>query len=124
MLFESLKEKSNTNHPTEILAYLKGQSIKDYNGYLLFNLDHKEETFFKNLSFLADESTWTKEGLDGQVLIAQTIDNDYLFATESSVTVIPYSFNKLDSEIFDLSIWDFLIAFEEKTLETSILALN
>lgn len=124
MLFKSLKEKSNTSHPTEILTYLKERSIQDYNGYLLFNLDQKEETFFKNLSFLADESTWIKEDLDGQVLIAQTIDNDYLFATKSSVTVIPYSFNKQDSEIFDLPIWDFLIAFEEKTLETSILALN
>ena len=124
MLFEFLKEKSNTNNPDEVLAYLKEESIQDYNGYLLFNLDQKEETFFKNLSFLADESTWTKEALERQVLIAQTIDNDYLFATESSVTVIPYSFNKQDSEIFDLPIWDFLIAFEEKKLETSILALN
>ncbi len=118
-----LKNKSNTESPKDILAFLKEQNITDYNGYLLFNLVDKMDSFYQNLIFLEDESIWEKAELEQMTLMAQTIDNDYILATESTVLVIPYSLNRQDSEVFHLSFWDFLIQFDDKTLVTTILNL-
>lgn len=114
----------STNSPTECLTILEKHQITHFNEYLLFNFTNKEELFFQNLDFLKAPNIWEKSELTSYTLVAQTIDNDYILATDSQVLVIPTSLNKQDSETFDLTIWEFLIAFEEKNLTTHILALN
>lgn len=123
-MFKELQPMTKTASPKECLDVLRTHNVTDYNDYLLFNLTNKEELFYQNLAFLADEDIWTKEELTDKVLVAQTIDNDYLLANDTTVLVIPYSLNKHDSETFTSTFWDFLIQLEEKTLSSTILSVN
>lgn len=123
MMFKSIEEKIKSLTPVELLSFLKENQIQTINDYLLFNLNQIEQEFYQNLDFLKAPAIWTKDELLSFTVVGKTIDNDYILATEKQVLVIPYSLNKEDSEIFDLSIGDFLIAFENKSLPTKILAL-
>lgn len=123
MMFKSIEEKIKNLTPVELLSFLKENQIQTINDYLLFNLNQMEQEFYQNLDFLKAPTIWTKDELLSFTVVGKTIDNDYILATEKQVLVIPYSLNKEDSEIFDLSIGDFLIAFENKSLPTKILAL-
>lgn len=122
-MFKELQNKLTTTEPQHYLSLLKAQNISDYQGYLLFNLANLESSFYQNLDFLKDDDIWTKEELQDYTVFAQTIDNDYILATTTSVLVIPYNLNKKDSETFDLSIDTFLIELENSTLKTTILSL-
>lgn len=123
-MYQKLQALAKTNEPNEFLEILRSENISNDNDYLLFNLTNKDDTFYQNLIFLADEDIWTKEELMSKILIAQTIDNDYILADSVSVLVIPYSLNKKDSETFPLSIWEFLIQFEEKKIDSAILSVK
>ncbi|HCM89374.1 MULTISPECIES: hypothetical protein [Vagococcus] len=122
-MFKELQHKLTSTEPQHYLALLNAQNISDYQGYLLFNLANLDNIFYQNLDFLKDDDIWGKEELQNYTVFAQTIDNDYILATTTSVLVIPYSLNKKDSETFDLSINEFLIALENHTLKTTILSL-
>ncbi|MGX7024184.1 hypothetical protein [Vagococcus hydrophili] len=121
-MFKELETELKTAEPKDFLTLLKEKEISDYKGYLLFNLTNIESNFYQNLEFLKDDDIWLQEELKDYAIVAQTIDNDYVLATDTSVLVIPYSLNKKDSEFFELSSIDFFIQLEEKNLNSNILA--
>ena len=123
-MFEDLQASAKDSSLKAFLDQLQEQHIGHFNEYLLFNVANMETTFFNNLAFLADDDIWTKEELKEYSLVAQTIDNDYILATDEAVLIIPSSLNKKDSEKLPLSIWNFFKAFEDKTLESNILSIN
>lgn len=123
-MFQELQKEAQSANPKDFLNLLNKHHITDYNEYLLFNLTNKENLFYQNLEFLSDTDIWSKEDISDKTLIAQTIDNDYLLADETSILVIPYSLNKNDSESFNMTIWDFLNQLEGKKLNSKILAVT
>lgn len=124
----SIKELSfldSSKTTQSFLSTLKANNLIDLNEYLLFDLDNQmKQELLQQLDFLADDSLWNKEDLAAYQTVAKTIDNDWILCNDVTVLVIPSHLYKKDSEIFTLSIWDFFIQFEEKKLETHILALN
>ncbi|MEG0286882.1 MAG: hypothetical protein RR494_13855 [Vagococcus sp.] len=124
----SIKELSfldSSKTTQSFLSTLKANNLTDLNDYLLFDLDNQmKQELLQQLDFLADDSLWNKEDLAAYQTVAKTIDNDWILCNDVTVLVIPSHLYKNDSEIFTLSIWDFFIQFEEKKLETHILALN
>lgn len=125
MIIDELVAQNTFQTTLDFLDTLKKANITNINEYLLFNLnDRMKEELFTNIEFLADETIWSKEELEDFEVIAKTIDNDYLLSKDDTSLIIPSSLNKADSEILDLPIWNVLIKFEEKTLQTKILSLN
>ena len=125
LTIKQLYKEIGTDTTLPLITTLKSNHISHLNEYLLFDLDDKmTDELLKNIEFLADDSLWTKEELADYHVIARTIDNDFILDNDSTVLIIPSHLNKSDSETFNLSIWQFLIQFEEKTLDTHILALN
>lgn len=125
MTIAELVAQNTFQTTSDFLAALKNANITDINEYLLFNLDDTmKPELFTNIEFLADETIWSKEALEGFQVIAKTIDNDYLLSQDNISLIIPSHLNKADSEHFDLPIWNVLIEFEEKTLQTRILSLD
>lgn len=124
----SIKELSfldSSKTTQSFLSTLKANNLTDLNDYLLFDLDNQmKQELLQQLDFLADDSLWNKEDLAAYQTVAKTIDNDWILCNDVTVLVIPSHLYKNDSEIFTLPIWDFFIQFEEKKLETHILALN
>lgn len=125
MLMKELSTQVTKQDISSLLEVLKANHISNLNDYLLFNLDDKmKKELLQNITFLEDDSLWTIEELTTYQVIAKTIDNDFILSDNSTTLVIPSYLNKSDSEIFQLPIWHFFIQFEEKTLNTTILALN
>lgn len=124
MSMTTLSKIKQTNRTDELLSSLKENQITHLNEYLLFDLDGKMQTeLLQHIDFLKDDTLWTKEDLTSYRVVARTIDNDLILSNDTHVLIIPSSLNKKDSEIFSLSIWELLVQFEEKKLNTNILAL-
>ena len=124
MTFKELATLAQNDSVEEFQKILKENQIRDFNDYLLFDLTNMAKNFQQNLLFLSDDSIWTTDELSDYTLVAQTIDNDYILATQNQVLVIPSSLNRSDSEFFDESIWSFLEKLEEKRLISQIIAVE
>ncbi|MBP2966805.1 hypothetical protein, partial [Acinetobacter baumannii] len=83
-----------------------------------------KEELLSNIDFLDDSTLWATEDLTDYKVIAKTIDNDFILSDDTTVLVVPAHLNKSDSEVFQMPICQFLFKFEEKSLNTDILALN
>lgn len=124
MTFKDLALKASSNSATEFLDILKAQKITHFNEYLLFDVTNMAKNFSQNLEFLKDDGIWTEKELENYQLIAQTIDNDFILSNDQNILVIPSSFHHDDSEIFEVTIWQFFESFEDQTLDSHILAVN
>ena len=125
MIIHDLYQLDTDRTTTSLLNLLKEKHVAHLNEYLLFNLDGKmKEELTQNIQYLSDDGLWTESELISYEVVAKTIDNEFILSNDTQVLVIPSHLNKVDSEIFDLSIWSFLCQFEEKNLATTILALN
>lgn len=119
--FKQLAENITNTSPAHFLALVKEQSLQDLTSYFIFNNLKNETSFFQSLEFLADNTVWTKEELSSYTFIAQTIDNDFILASDDKTLVIPYSCYKSDSEIFDFTIFEFFSKQEQGLLNSMII---
>lgn len=122
-LIQTLKEKATT--PNLFLSMLQANDIDSYNDYLLFNLNERyTKKFLKTLTVLHDDDVWTVEELkkENMMLVAQTIDMDYILSSEIQTLVIPISGYTNDSEWFDMPIGSFLYHWHHHDLSSHILA--
>lgn len=94
----------NISSPNLFLDQVKQKKIQSLTEYFLFSTPTLINNFFMSLNYLVDNDTWTQEDLLCYTFIAQTIDNDYIFANENETLIIPYSFSKRDSELYSLPI--------------------
>lgn len=121
---ECLHSLPNTTTPDALLEALSQAEISSFHEYLLFGTSEKKALFLQNLTFLAEEDVWTPEELVDYQLVAQTIDNDYILASNSQVLVIPSHLYRDDSETYDLTITTFFEQYIEGALPSNILAAN
>lgn len=119
--FEQLANSTTNNSPTHFLELVKDNSLQNLTSYFIFNNTKNEVSFFQTLKFLAEDAIWTKDELSNYTFIAQTIDNDYVLASEKQTLVIPYSCYKSDSELFEDNVFDFFSKQEQGLLHSNIL---
>lgn len=82
--------------------------------------------FKENCAFLASEETisendllsWQKKDF---LVVAQTIDGDYIAGTKKQTMVIPTSLYKSDLEYFPLPLCDFFITYYKGKISSKIL---
>lgn len=123
--FVALLHQLSDQKPETFLRELQKRGITDYCDYLLFQDETTEMNFYQSLDFLCSATTLQKTDLskltDFQI-IAQTIDGDYLAADPTHTYVIPSSLNKNDIEVYPKPISQFLVAYTNGEIESSILA--
>lgn len=124
MDFQTLKNKLPDSTGQTFLTYVRNESIEDAD---FFNFQaNAESNFLQAIEFLASPETFSKADLEklqekNFLLLAQTIDGDYIACTDEAVLVLPISLYKTDIENFNLSAIDFFIEFENGKLQSSIL---
>lgn len=109
------------NTPEHFLTIIKRLNIIDKEEFFIFQTPTLEDNFYQSLIYLADDDIWTKEELADFVLVAQTIDNDYILANQTQTLIIPYSFYKRDSEYYELPIGEFFKEYENHQIQSTIL---
>lgn len=120
--FKQLALMTTNTSPTHFLNLIKEKNLQEMTDYFIFNNEKNSQQFYQALDFLADDGIWTKEELTDYTFIAQTIDNDYIVATDDQTLVIPYSCYQSDSETFDLSVFTFFSLVEDNELHSQIIA--
>lgn len=120
--FQEIASQITNNSPNYFLEMVNTNHLQDLTDYFIFSTEKNRQQFYQTLDFLADDGIWTPEELHDYTFIAQTIDNDYVLATDNKTLVIPYSCFKSDSEEFDFRIADFFSAVEQGTLNSNIIA--
>ncbi|MCA5013523.1 MULTISPECIES: hypothetical protein [unclassified Enterococcus] len=85
-----------------------------------------EEQFEQAVAFLSSAETLTLDDLkewqaNEFLVVAQTIDGDYIAGTKDQTFVIPVSLYKSDIELFDLFLSDFFIDYSTQKIHSSIL---
>ncbi|MGX4685589.1 hypothetical protein JNUCC83_01630 [Vagococcus sp. JNUCC 83] len=121
--FEQLASETIDKSPQSFLTLVKEKKLQPLTDYFIFNNDKNSQQFYQSLEFLADDGIWSKDELDGYTFISQTIDNDYVLSNTDKTLVIPYSFYKSDSELFNLTVFDFFKQMEEGILQSNIISI-
>lgn len=121
---ECLHSLPATTTPDGFLDALSKAQINSFHEYLLFGTSEKQALFLQNLAFLAEEDVWTAEELTDYQLVAQSIDNDYILASNNHVMVIPSHLYRDDSETYEVTITPFFEQYLEGSLASNILADN
>lgn len=105
MDFQKIKEELTEADPQSFLAtVLENEQNED--AVVIFN-QNLEEQFEQNVQYLAsdetisldDISTWQEKEF---LVVAQTIDGDYIAGTTEQTFVIPVSLYKADIETYNL----------------------
>lgn len=120
--FKQLALMTTNTSPTHFLNLIKEKNLQEMTDYFIFNNEKNSQQFYQTLEFLADDGIWTKEELTDYTFVAQTIDNDYVLATDDKTLVIPYSCYQSDSETFDVSVFTFFSLVEDNELHSKIIA--
>lgn len=124
MDFQEIKEQLSEIDPTLFLdLVLEHEQAED--SPILFSRTI-EEQFEQNCQFLSSSETISLEDIstwkeDNFLVVAQTIDGDYIAGTTEHTMVIPVSLYKADIEIYELFLADFFIAYTNNTIESAIL---
>lgn len=113
MDFEQLKETLPDAKPQTFLQAILSQPQEE-DAELTFS-EEIDEQFVENCKFLASPETisetdvehWRKQEF---LVVAQSLDGDYLAGTLEQTFVIPSSLYKEDIEQFDKQLIDFFIA--------------
>ncbi|APB30883.1 hypothetical protein ACWN6Y_03235 [Vagococcus teuberi] len=120
--FHEIASQITNNSPNYFLEIVNTNHLQELTDYFIFSTEKKQQNFYQTLDFLADDGIWTQEELQEYTFIAQTIDSDYVLATDSQTLVIPYSCFKSESEHFDLTIASFFSSVEQGTLNSNVIA--
>jgi hypothetical protein len=124
MDFQAIKEKIPQNDPHAFLTCVLAET-QQIDAFFIFS-STIEKQFEQNCQVLASEETIaladvTQLQSEDFLVVAQTIDGDYIAGTLSQTFVIPVSLYKADIEKHDLFLTDFFIAYENGTLSSAIL---
>jgi hypothetical protein len=124
MDFQAIKAKITQNDPHAFLSGVLAET-QQIDDFFIFS-PAIEEQFEQNCQFLASEETISTEEVTrwqrkGFLVVAQTLDGDYIAGTSTQTFVIPVSLYKADIENYDLFLTDFFIAYENGTLTSAIL---
>lgn len=127
MDFQKIKEKLTKTDPQIFLStVLENEQEEDSTIIFSQTLEAQFEETIQYLASdetisLADLSLWQEHGF---LVVAQTIDGDYIAGTNEQTFVIPVSLYKTDIEVYDLFLSDFFIAYFNNSLTSSILPKN
>ena len=124
MDFQRIKEQITENNPQHFLTVVL-ENQQDKESTLIFS-ETIEDQFEQNIQYLCSDETisfddiliWKQHGF---LVVAQTIDGDYIAATTEQTFVIPVSLYKSDIETYDLFITDFFIAYTTGTIRSEFL---
>ncbi|MGX7150597.1 hypothetical protein [Enterococcus ureasiticus] len=128
MNFEKIKRQLTETDPQSFLTAVL-ENVQDKDSTVIFS-QTVEEQFEQNVQYLASDETISLDDLSiwkehGFLVVAQTIDGDYIAGTMEQTFVIPVSLYKSDIESYDLFLSDFFIAYTNRTIHSQILpAMN
>lgn len=125
MDFEQLKETLPDAKPQTFLQAILSQPQEE-DAELTFS-EEIDEQFVENCKFLASPETISETDVEHWreqefLVVAQSLDGDYLAGTLEQTFVIPSSLYKEDIEQFDKQLIDFFIAYENKEITSAILS--
>lgn len=117
------KQITEPNPQTFLTTLLRTEQSEDSS--IIFS-QNAEEHFEQAISYLAsDETISLKDVVEWQkdrfLVVAQTIDGDYIAGTVNQTFIIPVSLYKSDIETYDLFLSDFFIEYTEGTIESTVL---
>ncbi|MGM0217413.1 hypothetical protein [Enterococcus sp. AZ126] len=124
MNFKKIKRQLTEADPQLFLAKVL-QNQQDETSTIIFS-QTIEKQFEQNVQYLSSDETVSLDDLitwkDHHFLVvAQTIDGDYIAGTTKQTFVIPMSLYKSDIESYGLFLSDFFIAYENGSIHSSIL---
>lgn len=127
MDFQKIKEKLTKTDPQIFLSTVL-ENVQDEDSTIIFS-QTLETQFEETIQYLASDETISLADLSlwqehGFLVVAQTIDGDYIAGTNEQTFVIPVSLYKTDIEVYDLFLSDFFIAYFNNSLTSSILPKN
>lgn len=124
MNFKKIKRQLTETDPQLFLAKVL-QNQQDETSTIIFS-QTIEKQFEQNVQYLSSDETVSLDDLSNWkehnfLVVAQTIDGDYIAGTTKQTFVIPMSLYKSDIESYDLFLSDFFIAYENGSIHSSIL---
>lgn len=124
MNFKKIKRQLTETDPQLFLAKVL-QNQQDETSSIIFS-QTIEKQFEQNVQYLSSDETVSLDDLSNWkehnfLVVAQTIDGDYIAGTTKQTFVIPMSLYKSDIESYDLFLSDFFIAYENGSIHSSIL---
>lgn len=127
MDFQKIKEELTKTDPQIFLSTIL-ENEQDEDSTIIFS-QTLEAQFEETIQYLASDETISLDDLSlwqehGFLVVAQTIDGDYIAGTNEQTFVIPVSLYKTDIEVYDLFLSDFFIAYFNNSLPSSILPKN
>ncbi|WP_348920196.1 hypothetical protein [Enterococcus rotai] len=127
MDFQKIKEELIKTDPQIFLTTVL-ENEQDEDSTIIFS-QTLEAQFEETIQYLASDETISLADLSRWqehdfLVVAQTIDGDYIAGTNEQTLVIPVSLYKTDIEVYDLFLSDFFIAYFNNNLTSSILPKN
>ncbi|EOH92279.1 hypothetical protein UAW_03264 [Enterococcus haemoperoxidus ATCC BAA-382] len=127
MNFQKIKDQLTESTPKSFLTAVL-ENDQDEESTIIFS-QTIEEQFEQNVHYLASDDTISLDDLSNWseqefLVVAQTIDGDYIAGTTEQSFVIPVSLYKSDIETYDLFLSDFFIAHTNNLICSSILPKN
>lgn len=124
MDFKKINEHLIDNQPTTFLNAVLAQTTEK-DAFFIFS-QASESQFEQNLQYLLSDETISLQELlnwkiKGFLIVAQTIDGDYVAGTESQTFIIPVSLYKSDIEIYDMPLGEFFSNYSRGTINSTIL---
>lgn len=121
-IMTKLKQLLTSSDPHCFLQAVAQCQMQEYEEYFLFATPKRERDFISAVDFLSSPETFSLSDYQNWVLIAQTIDGDYLLANDQQTMILPVSLYRSDIEMIDLPIVDFFIRYDEGKIQSHILA--
>lgn len=124
MNFKKINEILVDEKPSTFLTTVLAQE-SDSDPFFVFSLTI-ENQFEKNIEYLASEETISSKEVDEWkrydfLVVAQTIDGDYIAGEMDKTLIIPTSLYKTDIEIFSMPLGEFFMAYENGSILSTIL---
>lgn len=127
MDFQKIKDELIEDDPHCFLTAVL-ENAQDEGSTIIFS-QSIEETFEQNVQYLVSDETISTDDISkwkeqAFLVVAQTIDGDYIAGTTDQTFVIPVSLYNTDIETYDLFLSDFFIAYTADRINSSILPSN
>lgn len=127
MDFQLIKDQLTVCDPQQFLSVVL-ENQQDEESTIIFS-QTIEEQFEQNVQYLSSDETVDLDDITrwkelGFLVVAQTIDGDYIAGTTEQTFVIPVSLYTSDIEIYELVLADFFIAYTNGAIHSNILPSN
>lgn len=124
MDFKQIKEQTHVLDPKEFLTTVLTYEQKE-DDVIIFS-QTIEERFEQAITYLSSESTISLKDLtqwkeNNFLVVAQTIDGDYIAGNISQTFIIPVSLYKADIETYELFLSDFFVDYSSGLIDSTIL---